>query len=98
MFKLTETNVKITKLKVISDKMTVGTLYTTHKTGNVFIKTFIECKLVGNALLNFNALGIKEKEKFTILESIIKNEPYTIEGKERTKLVITVFELCKFVE
>ena len=98
MFSIGESNVKITKQKVISDKLTVGTLYTTYKKGEEYIKTFIECKIVGNALLNFKALGIKDKEKFTVLEGVVKNEPYLKDGMDKSKVVITIFELCKFKE
>lgn len=98
MFSIGNSVVKITKTKVISDKMTVGVLYTTYKKDKEYIKTFIECKIVGNALKQFNALNIQEKTKFNILESIIKNEPYLKDGNDRSKLVITVFELMEFEE
>lgn len=99
MFNIFESNVKITKTKVISEKMTVGTLYNTHMVGDEYIKTFIECKIVGGALKEFKKLKIKDKEKFTILEGVLKNEPYTNnDGEVKTKLVITIFALKEFEE
>jgi hypothetical protein len=98
MFQLKDSVVKITKIKVVSDKLTVGTVYTTHKNGNDFIKTFIECKIVGEALNKFNWMGIKNKDKFVIQEGTIRNETYKKDGTVRNKLVITIFALDEYTE
>lgn len=97
MFKVFESNVKVTNLKVVSEKMTVGTAYSTHKDGNNFVKTFVECKIVGNALKKLNELGLKNKDKITVLEGVIRNEPFTNKmGEVRSKLVLTIFELKEY--
>lgn len=99
MFKIFDSNVKITKIKEISPKMVVGTLYTTYKReDNQFIKTFVECKIVGNALVEFKKLGIKDKQKFNIIEGNLKNEPYLKDGQDRSKMVITIFDLKAYEE
>jgi single-stranded DNA-binding protein len=98
MFKISDSVVKVTKQKVISDKLTVATAYSTHKVGEGFVKTFIECKFVGNALETFKQLGIKDKQKITILEGVLRNEPYTSNGKTKSKNVITIFEMGEYVK
>ena len=94
MFKIENSEVKMTNIKVVSDKMTVGTLYSTHKVGEGFVKTFIECKIVGKALAKFNDLQIKPKERFKIIEGSLRNEPYVDKiGTINNKHVITIFDL-----
>jgi hypothetical protein len=99
MFNITDSDVKVTKIKTVSEKLVVGTAYTTHKDkdGN-YIKTFIECKFVGNALCTFNELGITDKQKINVIEGSIRNEPYKKDGKEHSKLVLTVFEMQEYQE
>lgn len=97
MFNIYDSNVKVTNLKVVSDKMVVGTCYSTHKEGKEFIKTFIECKIVGNALTKFNELSLKNQDRMNIIQGVIRNEPFkTKEGKEYNKNVITIFELKEY--
>ena len=99
MFKIFESNVKITNTKEITEKLTVGSLYCTHKEGSEYIKTFIECKIVGNGLKRFKELGLKDKDRFTIIEGVIRNEPFTNkEGKKVSKLVLTIFELKEYTK
>lgn len=100
MFKIENAKVKMTSIKKVSDKMTVGTVYSTHKTDEGFVKTFIPCKLVGKALNKFEALGIEAKERFIILEGSLRNEPYVNKktGEIVTKHVITIFDLEKISE
>lgn len=94
-----ESNVKVTNLKEISEKLTVGAVYTTHKDGNDFIKTFMECKFVGAGLKELKALGIKDKDRLTILEGVIRNEPYQNKfGSTSNKLVLTVFKIKEYEE
>lgn len=100
MFKIENSKVKITSIQKVSDKMSVGTVYSTHKTDAGFVKTFIPCKLVGKALNKFNELGIEAKERFMILEGSLRNEPYVNKktGEIVTKHLITIFDLERIIE
>lgn len=99
MFKIYDSNVKITKVNKVTEKMVVGILYSTYKdSNNNFVKTFIPCKIVGVALTEFEKLGLKDRDKFNIIEGSLKNEPYTKDGKQIDKVVITVFSLKAFEE
>lgn len=99
MFNIYDSNVKVTKLKEVSEKMTVGTAYTTHKTEQGdYIKTFISVKIVGNALKTLKDLKIKDKDKLNIVSGIVKNEPYFKNGKVYSHNVITIFEMKEFIQ
>ena len=97
MIKIFDSNVKITNMKMVSEKMMVGTVYSTHKTGENFIKTFVECKIVGNALKKLLELNINNKDKFNIVEGVLRNEPFTWNNKERTKHTLTIFEIKEYI-
>lgn len=99
MFNIYDSNVKVTKLRSVTDKMTVGIAYSTHKDrNNNYVKTFIECKIVGKALTKFNELCIMDKQKINIIEGSIRNEQFNYKGAERSKLVLTIYDMQEYKE
>lgn len=96
MFRVFETNAKLMNVKVISPKLTVGTVYNARKEGDDFVNSFMECRLIGNANKKF-AKNLKEKEKFTIVEGVIKQEYFTKNnGEKGSKFVMTIFDIKRF--
>ncbi len=100
MININNSNVKVTKIKEISEKLIVATAYTTHKVGEEFIKTFVDIKFVGTAVEQFKELGLTDKGKLCIIEGVLRNEPFKGAGYDKAlnKLVITAFQVSAPVQ
>lgn len=91
--------VRTTNLKEVSPRLIVGSAYCSEKIGEDWETTFVKVKLVGNALVDFCKLGLKEKDRFVIEKGVLKANRYTNKDKENIEeLVITIFELKEFIE
>lgn len=88
-------NVRIKGLKKISNKMVVGTCYSTRKVDDEFITTFFDCKIVGDAIKQLKNDEVKEKDMIEIQSGVINREVREYNGKQYEKQVITIFKAEK---
>ena len=85
----------ITNMKEVSPKLVVCDVYTFKKVNEKEFKTtFINAKIVGEALTFVYANGVKNKDKIYIESSILENNTYkNKDGEDVSKLELTIFKL-----
>lgn len=85
----------ITNMKEVSPKLLSCDVYTFKKVSEEEFKpTFINAKVVGEALTYIYANDVKNKDKIYIESSILENISFTNkEGKEVNNLELTIFKL-----
>lgn len=91
-------NARIMNLKKVSPKLTVGTVYTSHKEGDEWKTTFIKCKIVGEAKNQLAIDKCKEKDLIEIQSSALKEESRTYNNQVYKELVLTIFKAEKVKE
>ena len=85
----------ITNMREVSPKLLTCDVYTFKKVNEKEFKTtFLNAKVVGEALTFIYANDIKNKDKIYIESSILENNSYTNkEGVEVNNLNLTIFKL-----
>lgn len=87
--------VRIKDLKKISEKLVVGTVYSTRKVGEEFQTTFFDCKIVSDAITQLRKDEVKEKDLIEIQSGLISKETREYQGKKYEKNIITIFKAEK---
>lgn len=93
-------NCRVTNLKKVSDKMTVGDVYSSRnvmgkdgKPSEEWETTFIKAKFVGESLKQMKKMKIKNKDQFVIEESVFQTE----KSGQYENQVVTIFKVSEFI-